>query len=97
VRVGRLAAVALLGVLGVGCAPYLGEVDRPWVRAGTPVPEATRDETHCARRAHAVGGARELVVGGVVDAVRAKMEHWAAGRDFERCLAGRGYRPRGEG
>lgn len=89
--------MVLVALLGAGCAPYLGEVDRPWVRAGTSVQEATWDQTQCARRAHAVGGAREFVVGGVLDAVRATSEHWAAGRDFERCLAGRGYRPRGEG
>jgi hypothetical protein len=85
--------LALLGglVLLAGCAPHFDVGGGEWVRAGSAVQQTTLDEMDCARTASRAYWTPDLVVGGLLDVVRVKVENAQMTSAFSECMRGKGY------
>lgn len=87
--------LALLGglVLLAGCAPHLDVGGGEWAKAGSAVQQTTLDEMDCARTASRAYWTPDLVLGGLVDVVRVKVEDAQMTSAFSECMRGKGYQP----
>ena len=88
----RLALAASL-VIFAGCAPHFDIGGGDWTRPGAHVQQTTLDEMECARTASRAYGTPDLVVGGLVDAVRVKIENGQMSGAFSECMRSKGYQP----
>jgi hypothetical protein len=84
-----LAAVGLLA----GCTTQFDIGGGEWTKPGALVPQVTQDEMECARTAVDARPFPDTIVGGVADVVAATLQDVKMSRDFERCMAGKGYQP----
>ncbi len=82
-----LAAAAALA----GCTAGLDLSGREWTRPDTGVSQVTWDEIECVRAASAAGRTPDLIVGGVVDAVRNALRESGRAAAYGRCMVGKGY------
>lgn len=87
--------VALVGglLLFAGCAPHFDIGGREWAKPGAQVQQTTLDEMDCARTASRAYWTPDLIVGGLVDVVRVKIEDEQMSTAFSRCMHGKGYEP----
>jgi hypothetical protein len=84
-----LAAAALLA----GCTTRFDIGGGEWAKPGTQVPQVTQDEMECARTAVDARPVPDTIVGGLADIVAAKLQDIKMDRDFNRCMAAKGYHP----
>jgi hypothetical protein len=87
--------VALVGglLLFAGCAPHFDIGGSEWAKPGAQVQQTTLDEMDCARIASRAYGTPDLIVGGLVDVVRVKIEDEQMSTAFSRCMRSKGYEP----
>jgi hypothetical protein len=76
-----------------GCAPQFDISGGDWTKPGAQVQQTTLDETECARTASRAYGTPDLVVGGLVDTVRVKIEDGQMSGAFNECMRSKGYQP----
>lgn len=88
----RLALAAGLLMLA-GCAPHFDIGGGEWTKADAPVRQTTLDEMDCARTASRAYWTPDLVLGGVLDAVRVKVEDAQMTSAFSGCMRDKGYQP----
>ena len=88
----RLALVASL-LAFAGCAPHFDIGGGDWAKPGAHVQQTTLDEMECARAASRAYWTPDLIVGGLVDVVRVKMEDAQMSSAFNDCMRGKGYQP----
>ena len=88
----RLALVGGLLVLA-GCAPHFDIGGGDWAKPGAQVQQTTLDETECARTASRAYGTPDLIVGGLADVVRVKIEDTQMTTAFSGCMRSKGYQP----
>lgn len=88
-----LALIALAGL--AGCAVHPDLAGTQWSRPGAMLQDVTLDEVDCARRAHEAADTPDLILGGVLDAVRLAVEDGQRRTAFRRCMVDRGYEPVG--
>ena len=88
----RLALVAGLLMLA-GCAPHFDIGGGEWAKAGAPVQQTTLDEMDCARTATHAYWTPDLILGGLLDVVRVKIEDAQMTSAFDSCMRGKGYQP----
>jgi hypothetical protein len=86
---GLLATACLLA----GCATQFDISGGDWTKAGAGIQQVTLDEMDCARAASRSYGTPDLIVGGLADAIRAKIEDAQMESAFSRCMESRGYQP----
>jgi hypothetical protein len=84
-----LAAAALLA----GCTTRFDIGGGEWAKPGTQIPQVTQDEMECARVAVDARPFPDTIVGGLADIVAARMQDIKMDRDFNRCMAAKGYHP----
>jgi hypothetical protein len=88
----RVALVA--GVLLVaGCAPHFDIGGGEWTKPGSAVQQTTLDEMDCARTASRAYWTPDLVLGGLLDVVRVKIEDAQMTSAFGGCMRSKGYEP----
>ena len=87
--------LALLGglVLLAGCAPHFDIGGGEWAKPGSAVQQTTLDEMDCARTASRAYWTPDLVLGGVLDVVRVKIENAQMTGAFSECMRAKGYEP----
>jgi hypothetical protein len=87
--------VALVGglLLFAGCAPHFDIGGGDWAKPGAHVQQTTLDEMDCARTASRAYGTPDLIVGGLVDVVRVKIEDTQMSTAFSGCMRSKGYAP----
>ena len=78
-----------------GCAPHFDIGGGEWARAGAPVQQTTLDEMDCARTASRAYWTPDLILGGLLDVVRVKIEDGQMTSAFSGCMRGKGYQPTG--
>ena len=88
----RLALAAAAALLG-GCAPHFDIRGAEWTKPDAQLQQVTQDEMECARVASRSYWTPETFVGGVADAVRAKVDDAQMTDAFAECMESRGYRP----
>ena len=88
----RLALAAGLLLLA-GCAPQFDIGGRDWARPGAQVQQTTLDEMECARTASRAYWTPDLILGGLLDVVRVKIEDAQMESAFNDCMRGKGYQP----
>ena len=84
-----LAAAALLA----GCTTRFDVGGGEWAKPGAQVAQTTLDEMECARKAVDARPFPDTIVGGLADIVAARMQDIKMDRDFNRCMAAKGYHP----
>ena len=87
--------VALIGglLLFAGCAPHFDIGGGEWAKPGAQVQQTTLDEMDCARTASRAYWTPDLIVGGLVDVVRVKIEDAQMSSAFSGCMRSKGYEP----
>ena len=90
----RVAALAATLLVLAGCAPHFDIGGGDWARPGSQIQQTTLDEMECARTASRAYWTPDLVVGGLVDVVRVKIEDAQMTSAFARCMESKGYQPR---
>jgi hypothetical protein len=88
----RLAPVVAL-VIVAGCAPHFDIGGGEWAKPDAAVQQTTLDEMECARTASRAYGTPDLIVGGLVDVVRVKIEDGQMSGAFSECMRSKGYQP----
>jgi len=90
-----MRAVVLLAVAALlaGCSTRFDIGGGEWTKPGTQVPQVTQDEMECARVAVDARPFPDTIVGGLADIVAARMQDIKMDRDFNRCMAAKGYHP----
>ena len=88
----KLALAAGLLLLA-GCAPHFDIGGGEWTKAGSPVQQTTLDEMDCARTASRAYWTPDLVLGGLLDVARVKIEDAQMTSAFSGCMRGKGYEP----
>ena len=88
----RLALLTGL-LLCAGCAPHFDIGGGEWTKAGSHVQQTTLDEMDCARAASRAYWTPDLVLGGLLDVVRVKIEDAQMTSAFDGCMRGKGYQP----
>ena len=88
----RLAPLAALALLA-GCAPHFDIGGGDWAKPGAAVQQTTLDEMDCARTASRAYWTPDLVLGGLLDVVRVKIEDAQMTGAFDGCMRSKGYRP----
>ena len=81
------------GMLLAGCAPHFDIGGGDWAKPGAQVQQVTLDEMECARTASRAYGTPDLIVGGLVDTVRVKIENGQMSGAFDQCMRTKGYQP----
>lgn len=89
----RAALVAAACVLAGCAAPHFDVGGGDWAKSGAGVQQVSLDEMECARTASRAYSTPELFVGGLVDAVRVKIEDGQMTSAFARCMESKGYQP----
>lgn len=89
----RGLALATAAALLAGCAPHFDIGGGEWAKAGTQIQQVTVDEMECARIASRSYWTPETFVGGVADAVRAKVDDAQMTSAFDQCMERKGYQP----
>jgi hypothetical protein len=84
-----LATAALL----VGCTTRFDIGGGEWTKPGAQINQTTLDEMDCARLAVDARPFPDTIVGGLADVAVAKYQDIKMSRDFDRCMAARGYQP----
>jgi hypothetical protein len=91
----------LAGLLGLtllgGCTAAFDVAGVEWTRPNTSYPQITLDQTECARAAYDAGATPDLLLGGLLDAVRLGIENGAQAQAYRDCLTSRGYERVAEG
>jgi hypothetical protein len=87
--------LALLGglLLLAGCAPHFDIGGGEWAKPGSAIQQTTLDEMDCARTASRAYATPDLVLGGLLDVVRVKLEDAQMTSAFSGCMRGKGYQP----
>jgi len=87
--------MALLGglVLLAGCAPHFDIGGGEWAKPGSAIQQTTLDEMDCARTASRAYWTPDLVLGGLLDVVRVKIEDAQMTSAFSECMRAKGYEP----
>jgi hypothetical protein len=88
----RLALVASL-VVFAGCAPHFDIGGGDWAKPGAHVQQTTLDEMECARTASRAYWTPDLVLGGLLDVARVKIEDGQMSSAFSGCMRSKGYQP----
>jgi hypothetical protein len=88
----RLALAAGLLMLA-GCAPHFDIGGGEWAKPGSAIQQTTLDEMDCARTASRAYWTPDLVLGGVLDVVRVKIENAQMTGAFSECMRAKGYEP----
>jgi hypothetical protein len=88
----RLTLAAGLLMLA-GCAPHFDVGGGEWAKAGAPVQQTTLDEMDCARTASRAYWTPDLILGGLLDVVRVKVEDAQMTNAFSGCMRDKGYQP----
>jgi hypothetical protein len=89
----RRLALATAAALLAGCAPHFDIGGGEWAKPGTQIQQVTVDEMECARIASRSYWTPETFVGGVADAVRAKVDDAQMTSAFNGCMERKGYQP----
>jgi hypothetical protein len=89
VRRGLLAGLLLFA----GCAPHFDIGGGDWAKPGAQVQQTTLDEMECARTASRAYGTPDLILGGLLDVVRVKIEDAQMETAFNGCMRAKGYQP----
>ena len=76
-----------------GCAPHFDIGGGEWTKPGAPVQQTTLDEMECARTASRAYWTPDLIVGGLADVVRVKIENDQMVSSFNGCMRSKGYQP----
>jgi len=85
--------VVAAAILVAGCATRFDIGGGDWKRPDAQIAQTTLDEMECARVAVDARSFPDTIVGGLADVVAAKVQDIKMSRDFERCMASRGYQP----
>ena len=88
----RVALAASLLIMA-GCAPHFDIGGGEWTKPGSPVRQTTLDEMECARTASRAYWTPDLIVGGLADVVRVKVEDAQMIGAFNGCMRSKGYQP----
>lgn len=87
-----LIALAALALAAAGCARPLDLSGAGWSRPDTSIQQITQDQRECASQAAEAGWTPDLVVGGVVDAVRFGIAEERRTAVYRECMTAKGYR-----
>ena len=91
----------LPGLLGLtllgGCTAAFDVAGVEWTRSSTTYSQITLDQTECARAAYDAGATSDLLLGGLLDAVRLAIENGDQAQTYRDCLTSRGYERVAEG
>ena len=87
--------LALLGglLLLAGCAPHFDIGGDEWTKVNSSLQQTTLDEMECARTASRAYWTPDLILGGLLDVVRVKIEDAQMTSAFSGCMRGKGYQP----
>ena len=84
----------LAGLLALaGCAPHFDIGGGEWAKPNSGIQQTTLDEMDCARTASRAYWTPDLVLGGLLDVVRVKIEDGQMTSAFSGCMRGKGYQP----
>ena len=86
-------ALVAAGMLLAGCAPHFDIGGGDWAKPGAQIQQTTLDEMECARTASRAYWTPDLIVGGLVDTVRVKIEDGQMSGAFSECMRSKGYQP----
>jgi hypothetical protein len=89
----RPGLLAVLLALLTGCTTIYDLSGSDWTKPDTIIQQTTQDEMECVREAREAGWTPDLIVGGVVDAVRIGIEESQRRSAYQRCMLARGYQP----
>ena len=89
----RVALVIASLLVIAGCAPHFDIGGGEWTKPDSPVRQTTLDEMECARTASRAYWTPDLIVGGLVDVVRVKVEDAQMLGAFNGCMRSKGYQP----
>lgn len=89
----RAAALITVVCALAACAPRFDIGGGDWAKPGVQIQEITLDEMECARTASRAYWTPDSFIGGVADAVRAKLEDSQMVGAFSRCMESKGYQP----
>jgi len=89
----RAVVIVATAVLLAGCTTRFDVGGGEWAKPGSQVAQTTLDEMECARRAVDARPFPDTIVGGLADVAVAKFQDVKMSRDFDRCMAGKGYQP----
>ena len=81
----RVAALVVVGCMLAGCAAHFDIGGGDWAKAGAQIQQTSLDEMECARTASRAYWTPDLLVGGLVDVVRVKVEDLQMTIAFSRC------------
>lgn len=87
-----LIALGALALVAAGCAGPLDLSGAAWSRPDTSIQQVTQDERDCASQAAEAGWTPDLVVGGIVDAVRFGIAEGRRTGVYHQCMTAKGYR-----
>ena len=76
-----------------GCAPHFDIGGGEWGKPGAQFTQTTLDEMECARTASRAYWTPDLILGGLLDVVRVKIEDGQMETAFNGCMRGKGYQP----
>ena len=82
-----VATAALLA----GCTTRFDVGGGEWTKPGAQVAQTTLDEMECARLAVDARPFPDTIVGGLADVGAAVYQDVKMSRDFDRCMAAKGY------
>ena len=87
--------LALLGglLLLAGCAPHFDIGGGERAKPESAIQQTTLDEMDCARAASRAYSTPDLLLGGLLDVVRVKIEDGQMTSAFSGCMRGKGYQP----
>jgi hypothetical protein len=91
--VSRRLALGAVALALAGCAPHFDIGGGDWTKPGAGIQEVTLDEMECARAASRSYWTPDLIVGGLADLVRAKVEDAQMTGAYARCMESKGYQP----
>jgi hypothetical protein len=87
----RAILIVATAALLVGCTTRFDIGGGEWTKPGSQIARTTQDEMDCARVAVDARPFPDTIVGGLADIAAAKIQDIKMSRDFDRCMAGRGY------
>lgn len=88
----RACVIGVLAVVTAGCVRPLDLSGSAWSRPDTSFQQVTQDERDCASKAGDAGWTPDLVVGGIVDAVRFGVAESTRSGVYDHCMTAKGYR-----
>jgi hypothetical protein len=89
----RTTLIVAAAILVAGCTTRFDIGGGDWTKPDAQIAQTTFDEMECARVAVDARAFPDTIVGGLADVVTAKVQDVKMSRDFDRCMASRGYQP----